>query len=189
MSDIYQTLIKLDSFLTEKKIEYAIIGGTAAILYGRLRATEDIDVTLMVNLEDIAKIHEIVVEAYMPRLKESKEFFQRNFVLPVIDKQSNVRIDFSAGLSEFDKNVIKRRVRKKIGEIEVFICSLEDLILYKLFSSRPIDFIDVEELIKHPIQKLDLKYLTETASKFVELEREDVLLNLQKYLKCYKKQL
>jgi hypothetical protein len=101
--------------------------------------------------------------------------------------ESNVRIDFSAGLSEFDKNAIKRRVRKKIGEIEAFICSLEDLILYKLFSSRPIDLIDVEELIKHPIQKLDLKYLTETANKFVELERVDVFSNLQKYLKYYKK--
>ena len=124
MADINQTLVKLDSFLMEKKINYAIIGGTAAIMYGRLRATEDIDVTIMVELEDMEKTHELITKVYAPRLKESKEFFQRNFVLPVIDMESNVRIDFSAGLSEFDKNAIKRRVRKKIGEIEAFICSL-----------------------------------------------------------------
>ncbi|MDP2363403.1 MAG: hypothetical protein Q8M94_06490, partial [Ignavibacteria bacterium] len=62
MTDINKTLFKLHLLLTEHQISYAIIGGTAAIMYGRLRATEDIDVTLMVELEEMEKIHELVTK-------------------------------------------------------------------------------------------------------------------------------
>lgn len=79
-----------------------------------------------------------------------------------------------------------KKVNKKIGEENIFICLLEDLILYKLFSYRPIDLFDVEELLKHRVQKIDVKYLRTTAEKFKELERNDVLENLNIYLKNYK---
>lgn len=106
--------------------------------------------------------------------------------MPVIDTESKVRIDFAAGLTEFDKNAIRRKVQKRVGESSISVCSLEDLILYKLFSSLPIDLIDVEELIKHPIQQIDTKYMLEKSKMFVELEREDVYENLVVHLKNYK---
>jgi predicted nucleotidyltransferase len=74
MADINQTLVKLDSFLTKKKINYAIIGGTAAIMYGRLRATEDIDVTIMVELEDMEKTHELITKVERIERIFSKKF-------------------------------------------------------------------------------------------------------------------
>ena len=127
-------------------------------------------------------LHDLISNNFRLLLEESLDFFEKRFILPVLDYERNVKIDFAAGLSEFDKKVIKRRIRKKIGNAEVYLCTIEDLILYKLFSARPIDIIDVEDLIKHNKDALDLEYLKATAKDFIEVERGDVLENLNKFL-------
>jgi signal recognition particle GTPase len=69
-----------------------------------------------------------------------------------------------------------------LGKAEFYICTLEDLIIYKLFASRHLDLGDVEMLLEKNINSLDQKYLFKTAEKFRELEREDIIENLNKML-------
>jgi len=93
-----------------------------------------------------------------------------------------LRIDIAAGLTEFDKNVISRRRKNFFGDVEVYVCSLEDLIIYKLFANRDQDVVDVKHLLEKHIGTLDNNYLLSTAEQFRELEREDILENLNKFL-------
>ncbi len=182
MIDLEKTLFKINSLLQVNNIDYAIIGGVAVLYYGRLRTTEDIDVTLIAEIEDLESLHALILENYTPLYDKSLEFFKRNFVLPVKDTETDVKIDFAAGLSGFDKIVLTRKVLGKIGEVEINICSIEDLILYKLFSARPLDFLDVEELLRLNKGKPDFIYMKNMAKNFIEVERNDVLENLNKYL-------
>lgn len=182
MTKYERALLNLDSFLSENSIEYAIIGGIAVIIYGYQRTTNDIDATILCKLEDLGSIHELVKSKFKPTFSGTLEYFQRNFILPIYEPETNLRIDLAAGLTEFDRSVISRKQRKFFGEVEVSVCSLEDLIIYKMFAGRHADISDVELLLEKNKNSLDQKYLFETAEKFKELEREDILENLNKLL-------
>ena len=174
------TLNRLDEFCRKNFIDYAVIGGIAVITYDYQRTTKDIDITVLCKLEELKQIYDKFIKNYLPVYEDSLDFFTRNFVLPVKDKTTEVRIDVAAGLTVFDDTIINRRIRAKLGESEFYICTLEDLILYKLFASRFLDLGDVENLLRKNKNSVDKKYLLETAEKFKELKREDIIENLNK---------
>jgi len=73
---------------------------------------------------------------------------RQTFVLPVLDPESNIRIDFVFSLSEFERQAIKRSKQVAIGNVKIRFVSLEDLIILKIFAGRPQDLEDVKSLIK-----------------------------------------
>lgn len=101
-------------------------------------------------------------------------------MLPAIDKNTKIRIDFAAGLTGFDEKVIERSKRKLFGNLFLPICSIEDLILYKLFAGRPKDTADLHEIARIHKDKLDKNYLQKMLREFAELERDDMKVNFGK---------
>lgn len=178
-----KTLMRLDEFCREASIKYAVIGGVAVITYDYQRTTKDIDITVLCKLEELQTIHDKFIKAYLPVHDDSLNFFSKNFLLSVKDKVTDIKVDVAAGLTIFDDTIIKRRKRTKLGEAEFYICTLEDLIIYKLFASRHLDLGDIEMLLEKNKSSVDKKYLLETAEKFRELERDDILSTLEKMLK------
>jgi predicted nucleotidyltransferase len=175
-------LITLDEFLVSNSIKYAVIGGIAVILYGYQRTTNDIDVTILCELEDLDRIHKLFESEFKPAFNGTLEYFKRNFILPVDEPGTNLRIDIAAGLTEFDRAVISRSKRICFGDAEISVCSIEDLIVYKLFAARFADLADIEILLKKNKNKIDSDYLIKTVGKFKELDREDMFQNLNKLL-------
>lgn len=183
MNQFEETLTRLDKLCIDSGISYAVIGGLAVITYGSHRTTKDIDITVLCNLEEMERIHKIFSDEFTPIFENSFEFFKKNFVLPSNDKTNGMRVDIASGLTEFDKKVIERRKRKKLGSAEFYVCSIEDLIIYKLFAARFQDLADVEELISRNNKSIDKDYLIREVKKFSELEREDMKDNLDRILK------
>ena len=182
MARLEETLIHLDDFFQEQKINYAVIGGVAVILHGLQRTTQDIDVTIAAEIEQLKPIAEKILKKFNPKKTNPIEFFERYFVLPVADTNTDVGIDISAGLGGFDKHVLKRSVKQSFAGRMIPCCTIEDLIIYKIAAKRNRDISDVEFLFKLHRDELDTKYLLKIAKSFVELERSDVLETLQKYL-------
>jgi predicted nucleotidyltransferase len=178
-----KTLRHIDEFCNINSIKYAVIGGVAVITHGYYRTTKDLDITILCRLEDMNEIHNKFIKEFSPVYDDSLNFFIKNFVLPLRDKTTGVKIYVAAGLTIFDDTIIARRKIAKLGEVEFYICSLEDLIIYKLFANRYLDLGDVEKLLQNNKDSIDRNYIFETAEKFRELEREDILENLHKFLK------
>jgi predicted nucleotidyltransferase len=177
-----ETLKHFDEFCKKNSIKYGVIGGVAVITYGFQRTTKDIDITVLCQLEELTEIHNKFIKYFLPVYNDSLDFFAKNFVLPLKDKITGVKIDVAAGLTKFDDTIIERRKRIKLGEAEFYICTLEDLIIYKLFANRFLDLGDVEMLLNKNKASIDRNYLIQTAEKFRELERVDILENLNKFL-------
>ncbi len=78
--------------------------------------------------------------------------------------------------------MIKRRKRIKFGDVEFFVCSLEDLIIYKLFGNRFQDLADIAELMRINKNSLNKDYLINQTSEFINLGREDMLTTLKNFL-------
>lgn len=68
------------------------------------------------------------------------------------------------------------------GAVEINVCTIEDLLIFKLFAAREKDLLDVKSLVAHNREKLDLAYLRARAKDFVLLERNDVLERLEALL-------
>lgn len=182
MNEFENSLIRIDLLCEQNSIDYVVIGGLAVITYGSFRTTKDIDITVLCNLEEMEFVHKVFSKEFIPLYDQSLEFFKSNFVIPSKDRITGIRVDIASGLTEFDKNVFKHRKRKKLGQAEFYICSVEDLIIYKLFAARYQDLADVRELILIYNNSIDRNYLIDTSNSFGEFERVDMIENLKKFL-------
>ena len=182
MNDFEKTLARLDKFCNECSIKYAVIGGVAVIKYGYERTTKDIYITVLCELDEIKEIHNQFSKEYILFYEDLLYFFEKNFVFPVKDKVTKVKVDVAAGLTIFDDTIIQRRIRTKLGEVEFYICTLEDLIVYKLFANQYQDLADAQILLDKNKDLIERNYLLKTIEKFRELDREDMIETLNKFL-------
>ena len=182
MDRFEETLGFIDKFCKEHKFNYTVIGGIAVINYNYHRTTNDIDIIIKVEIENLQILGEELLKTFKPAFNNALDFFKKNFVLPSIYEEKGVRIDISAAISVFDNLVIQRSKRTKIGNTEFSVCSIEDLILYKIFASRYQDLGDIQQLFKNNTD-IDKEYLTQKAGEFIEIGRSDILDKLNEFLK------
>jgi predicted nucleotidyltransferase len=176
-----QTLLKIDRVCCQHRLEYVVIGGVAIMYYLQYRATRDIDISLCLDLQQIEPVGDILLHHFDPIFDQPLEFFGRHFVLPLIDPQTQIRVDVSAGLGGFERMAVAHAKRVRFAQVEINICSIEDLIIFKLVAARPIDLADAEMLVQKYQPELDKQYLLQIAYEFAQLERADVIEKLQSY--------
>lgn len=171
----FEKLIKkIAKILEELKIQYCITGGYAVSVWGRPRATFDIDIIIFLKTKDLKlflkKIRSLSRAGYIEEnlIRESMDKGgEFNFIHP----ESGLKIDFWA-IKENDlrgMNGIKRRVRKILGGQSVYFISPEDLILSKFFWFRegksPRHLEDIKSIISISRNKIDFDYLKREAEK------------------------
>ena len=160
-------LLRVTPILSELEIDYYITGGFAVSVWGRPRATFDIDIVIKLvepevkslakALREISKYGYINEDAAQEAIKNRGEF---NF----IDPETGLKVDFWIERGDArSKLEFERKVKKIIEGKEIYFISPEDLILNKLNwhkqdkSSRHIE--DVESILKISGQKLNKEYL------------------------------
>ncbi|OGY65559.1 MAG: hypothetical protein A3A16_01710 [Candidatus Harrisonbacteria bacterium RIFCSPLOWO2_01_FULL_44_18] len=166
-----ELLVNIAAVLEKLKIRYFVTGGFAVSVWGRPRATFDIDIVIQlierqVNdlikaLRALSKASYIDEDMARQAIKSKREF---NF----IDASTGLKIDFIVGPDdEFTRLKFQRRKSKTISGQKVYFISPEDLILSKLLwyqeslSSRQLE--DVESIIKISGENLDWHYLEQWA--------------------------
>ncbi|MCP5102369.1 MAG: nucleotidyltransferase family protein [bacterium] len=163
-------IVAIAKAFSHSNIPYIILGGQAVLLYGEPRLTKDIDITIGLNIDAVDKIAAILKKiGVVPIPGDFQQFVKRTMVLPLINKESGIRVDIIFSFSEFERSAIKRANIVKIDDTDVHYVSLEDLIVFKVFSGRPRDREDVR-LILIKNKKMDLSYVRK---KLKELSFED----------------
>ena len=185
LTSFEQTLLKIDKICHQNHLRYAVIGGIAILYHLEYRTTKDIDISLCLDFEDIRPVGEVFLKHFEPVYSNPLDFFERNFVLPLLDSKTEIRIDISAGLGGFERMAVERGERVQFAGVEIQICTIEDLVIFKLVAARPIDFADAEMLVQKYFRTLDMDYLQDTAREFVQLERSDVKERLDYFLQKY----
>lgn len=143
MSADFKDFLRL---LSEKKVEYLLIGGYAVVYYGYIRNTGDMDIWVRMTEENARLTAEALEEfGYAPKDK----------ALPFLIKPDKIlrmgippfRLEVSTGIDgvEFDSCYSKRKIIY-VDDIPVNIINLDDLIKNKKASGRLKDLADVEEL-------------------------------------------
>lgn len=167
-----ELLAKLALALKKNNIPYMIIGGQAVLLYGEPRLTRDIDVTLGVGVDSLAKLIEISKKLNLTPLPlDIAKFVKQTMVFPAKDDSTGIRIDFIFSFTPYEKQAIKKARKVSIKKTPVKFASPEDVIIHKIFAGRARDLDDVKSiLLKNPYLNSSYirKWLTEFDKSFSE---------------------
>lgn len=159
MNPLYQSLVQIQQRLTAAGIASAVIGGIAVSAWARPRATQDIDFKVLLDRDAAQRLLDVLMPDYVPLQANPLQALQRNGVLFVKD-QAGIRIDLQLADTSLDESAIQRAQTLELEPgVTAQVCSAEDLIIYKMISTRPQDQVDVENLVRRQSQQLDEQYV------------------------------
>jgi len=162
-------LARIAGCLKIRKIPYMVIGGQAVLLYGEPRLTRDIDITLGLDTDDFKKVFAAAEEIHLkPIPRDVEDFVKKTMVLPLIDENTGIRVDFIFSFTPYESQAIKRARDVIMAGQSVRFASCEDVIIHKLFASRPQDIDDARNIIlKNP--GIDERYIIRWLKRFDEV--------------------
>ncbi len=168
---------KLLETLNKSRIDYMLIGGIAAIYYGRPRSTMDCDVVVSMEQNQIKDFCKVLRE---------NEFSIRDIDIELGFKEKShfnaylegypYRVDFSWKHDSLTRHGFERAKRKDVFGIVAVIEEPEDIVVAKLVYGSEQDFDDALAILLEQ-KKLDKKYLEKRAKE------EDVFNKLQELYK------
>ena len=151
---------KVIQALNKARIKYVVVGGTAVVLHGYRRNTDDLDLIVLLESRNLAKLFDtMLATGYIPKVPVKKEEF--------IDDQLRERWKKEKGMIVFSfverqppfnlidmfvdepikfSNLYKKRIMTKFGRVTVPIASIDHLIKLKGMAGRYQDIQDIAQL-------------------------------------------
>ena len=175
MNDLIDSVIAFQDFLKKEGIPVASIGGIAVAVWGEPRLTRDIDMKVLVSRENRGSLLTLL-RAFTPLQEDSDESFRR-LGLAFFRDSSGVRIDVMLADTIFDETAIRRArdIDFTPGK-NIRVCTAEDLIVYKMLSTRAKDRGDVESVIQKQGDALDGAYIENWLAQFEEALADSTLI-------------
>lgn len=153
INEIFDTLNDVVVRLNDLGVEYMVTGSVAMSSYVTARATMDIDVIIEIEQSDIQRFEQRFAGDYYVSLESIRRARERYSMFNVLNFTTGIKVDFiTRKPNAFEAAKFDRRRKSKIGEIEFWVISKEDLILSKLGwakdSHSERQFEDVRRLIE-----------------------------------------
>lgn len=153
-----KVLADLSAWLANERVPSLVVGGVAASILGRPRATRDIDGLAFIADERWATILNSASRYGIgARIEQPLEFARRTRVLLLRHTSSGIDIDLILGRLPFEETAIAQGVVHDLAGVSVKLPRVEDLIIMKAIARRPHDLRDIEGLLDaHP--EADVEY-------------------------------
>jgi hypothetical protein len=153
-----QPLLDAVSLFEELNIGYALIGGVAAMYYGRARFTEDVDFVATSGHMDVLTAHRAEMENH--HFAPTRAY--------KLSHQSGVQVDVEK--DEHSDEIVQRSHEVQIAGRSVRVADPHDLIAMKLRARRLKDDYDVSEIASRTaIDEARLQTLV-TAEEFLRFK-------------------
>lgn len=188
LAPLLEALRDLTNWLAEQNVPGVVIGGVAASLLGRPRATRDVDALVFLDEEQWDNFLKTANQFnFIPRISDPAGFAKQARVFLLRHKPSEIDIDISLGFLPFEKDCIDRAIRIAAGGINIFIPSPEDLIIMKAVAHRNRDLIDIESIMETQ-PELNIHYIRQQLSEFsTVIDMPEILEDFETILKRLKK--
>ena len=164
-----QPLSDLVAWWRKTKTRGLIVGGLAVAILGRPRTTQDIDAIVFLKdhrWEEFLRIGESL--SFRSRVPDPLAFAEENRVLLARHEKSGIDVDLSLAALPFEREILKRSQKAKIGGVRISIPTAEDLIILKAIANRPRDKIDIEGILER-CPKLNTRHIKKEVDRFARL--------------------
>jgi len=145
--------------LNKAKINYAVCGGAAVVLFGFARLTIDLDLIVGLEKKNLEKLYEVLIKLnYRLSIPIKKEDFIDKEKLQKLAREKNMKVvsfhnskdpfkvvDIGVNLPRTSE-ILKKKKNIKVKNLYISTISINDLIKMKEDLARPKDLIDVENL-------------------------------------------
>jgi hypothetical protein len=177
MINLFEAARQLQIFCDGQGWRSCFIGGLAVQRWGEPRVTLDVDLTVLTEFGEEGRFIDALLAAYPRRIQDAREFAHRHRVV-LLRTPDGVGIDVSLGALPFEERVISRATLFSFGpRLDIRTCSAEDLIVLKLFASRPLDIRDAEGVAVRQTGQLDWPYIEEQLRPLAEVKDDPGILS------------
>jgi len=178
MIDVLRTAKQLQTVCEKAGWPFCFIGGLAIQRWGELRLTEDADATIFTGFGKELPVIESLLQRFSPRRPDAAAFAQLHRVLVLKDDQSGIGVDVSLGAFPFEQRAIERSSLYAYQRtIKLRTCSAEDLIVFKAFAARDLDWHDIKGILIRQRGALDLDLVERELVPLVVLKEEPEILD------------
>lgn len=176
-----ESAARLQNILRDAGIESAVIGGLAVAVWASPRVTKDADLKVLLTREQAGRLISALPSDYKIMSSDPEADLRRlGFIFT--EDRNQVRIDLLLSDLGFDENVIaRRREIEPVPNLKIGVCTAEDLIIYKLLSTRAYDHQDAKNVVRRQGNNLDHDYVEYWLRQF-EIALDDSTL-VESYLK------
>jgi len=161
-----------------KRVPYVLIGAWALAVWGRPRATADVDFLVFVKEQGLDRVGDRMMQAGMAldetwvKWNPMLRGFQLRFQF------QGTTVDLLRPRDAHDRQVFRRKRRKRLDGRYYRVVSPEDFILQKLKVGRPRDFEDAISVLERSGKALDKRYLQRWAGRIGVSGRLGYILSL-----------
>ena len=180
MNPIFAAALELQRFCEQRLWKYCFIGGIAVQRWGEPRLTKDADLTLLAGFGKEEIFVDALLSRFGSRRDDARDFALKHRVV-LAQTQSGVPLDIALGALPFEENSVGRATPFRLDDTEhLLTCSAEDLIVYKAFASRELDWLDIDRILKRQGGALDFGLIWRELRPLVEAkEAPDILPRLE----------
>jgi hypothetical protein len=176
MIDLLESAKQLQDFCDRQGWQSCFIGGIAVIRWGQPRVTRDVDLNVLTGFGGEGRIIDILLNNYAPRLPDAREFALRNRIL-LLSTPSGTGIDVSLGALPFEEMLINQASSFAFAPgLDLRTCSAADLVVMKLFASRPGDIRDAEGVAIRNRGRLDWFYIENQLLPLAEVKGDEEIM-------------
>jgi hypothetical protein len=173
---LFEAAVELQAFCDRHGWRSCFIGGLAVQRWGEPRVTRDIDLTLLTGFGNEEHFIDTLLEKYAARIQDAREFALRRRVLLLVTP-AEAGIDVLLAALPYEEKLIDRATPFTFGPgLEIRTCSAEDLIVLKLFASRPLDIRDAEGVAVRNTERLDWSFIEDQLRQLAEAKEDPEVL-------------
>ena len=187
MNGLFAAATEIQDFLDQRGWQSTIIGGLAVIRWGEVRATRDVDVTLLADFGSEEGYIDILLEHFSSRIDDARNFALRNRVL-LVTTPSGIDVDISLGGIPYEQRLVARSTTFDFGTGRPLrTCTAEDLVILKAFADRLRDWTDIEGILARSGDQLDTELIIEELAVLAEAKEDPALVHrLEKMFASYR---
>jgi hypothetical protein len=176
MENLLWSVQRLQRHLQKADIPSIVIGGVATALWGEPRVTRDVDLKILLERDEADRLLTLLGSDYPSLLPDPAEALRKQAILFVQDS-AGTRLDLLLADTPYDVQAIQRGRSVEVQPgATIRVCSPEDLIIYKMVSTRLRDHEDAASVIRRQGDALDDDYVLQWLKQFEQALDDSMLV-------------
>jgi hypothetical protein len=175
-------LAALQGALGTLGVRWFLFGAQAAILYGVVRLSADVDVTVDLGKRSVPELVTALAAAgFELRIPDAGRFAEATRVMPFVHRASRLPLDVVLAGPGLEEQFFAGAQERLVGDVRVPVVCAEDLVAMKVLAGRPRDLDDVGAIARVRRDDLDLDRIRVTLRMLERaLDRSDLVSELER---------